>query len=492
MPVELNPLRRTDAYIGDEHCIGEGYAVKTTFAFAALLGLAAIAGCAKGEDTDASAQNSTTPLDRLLIGKAQGYEADKTLDARMPELKASQAKRREVAWKVIQKAIEPVAIDEEGKPLPRFQTWYGKDEIVPMFEHILMAQTDDERRAHKPPTPEQIQETFEWQSKRATTLASFSADRLAARKAEIAAEGTSSLGGQDRVLMSPTLVGHLLTHYEAMLKCIGNVPAADAPPTNDNNFAPCIGEEFPADAVLIKARWMPDSLPLFVNDTSATALTEALTSGEWPVSDHIATPTAQQIYSMKLPNGMVSRLVALHVATKETRDWVWTSMFWSDTPNTDFGADRPAAMTGPWGGYKMCVAVDYDELDNGEYDSQLDPTLAAAFAATRKFGARSWCSNPYLEQGPHNAKTNCIGCHQHGGTLLTTEAILEGPDSTPDGSRGRVRTNFPADYTFITSSGLELASRIQAKYDQLVPPPPAPVEPTEPTDPPAPPTPVTP
>ena len=32
-------------------------------------------------------------------------------------------------------------------------------------------------------------------------------------------------------------------------------------------------------------------------------------------------------------------------------------------PNTDFGADRPASITGPWKNYKMCVATQYLEGD---------------------------------------------------------------------------------------------------------------------------------
>jgi hypothetical protein len=430
------------------------------------------AGCLRGNEALGDQEsNSTTALDRLIIGTAAGYAADPGLRGRTAELAASEKARRAAAWQIVQRAIEPIPIDDKGGTLPRFQTWYGKDEVVPMFEHILLSQSEADRKAHVPPTPDMVEEAFSFAAKRATTLASFSADRLAQRKAELAADGTASLGGQDRVLMSPSVVRHLLTHYDAMIRCIGNVPGADAPPPSDTNFAPCVGEEFPADAAIVKARWVPDTGPIDVYDTSAAPLTKKLGDGDWGEPTGSASPGPDAIYTMKLSDTLSSRLVALHVITKELRDWYWVSMFWSNTPKTDFGADRPDGLTGVWSGYKMCAAVDYDEGDRGDGDAALDPTLAAAFAATRAFGPHTWCSNPYLEKGAHNATTNCVGCHQHAGTDLDTDGILGG--AFPDGSRGRLRKNFPADYTFVTTSGLELASRMRDKLDQIVVPGPA-------------------
>ncbi len=68
-------------------------------------------------------------------------------------------------------------------------------------------------------------------------------------------------------------------------------------------------------------------------------------------------------------------------------------------------------------------------------------------------GGASWCSNPYLERGHGNAGSNCIGCHQHGGTELTSEEVL----LLPDHGRTLLRNNFPADYSWATTSGDNLA-----------------------------------
>jgi hypothetical protein len=268
--------------------------------------------------------------------------------------------------------------------------------------------------------------------------------------------------------MSPAFVGHLFSNYDSILRCMNGFPAATDAPPSETNFAPCVGQEFPAGAALVKARWVPETLPLEAFDTSADALSTTLATAEWGPAPRTATPDEQSIYTMRISSGLRMRLAALHIVTKELRDWIWISLFWSDTPSSDFGADRPADFTGPFGSYKMCVVVGYDEGDPG--DPTLPPSLGSALAATRAFGPRTWCSNPYLEHGTANAKTNCIGCHQHAGTDLMTSAILEGPSAFPDGSRAKSRMNFPADYTFTTTTGLDLGSLLKAKVDQLTPP----------------------
>jgi hypothetical protein len=144
--------------------------------------------------------------------------------------------------------------------------------------------------------------------------------------------------------------------------------------------------------------------------------------------------------------------------TKELDHWLWITLWWSETPNDDFGADRPKsidALGGPWGSYKMCVTTAFgeeDPLPSGGFD-MAHPSLASALAAVYAGkGAPTWCSNPYLEEGHGNAGTNCIGCHQHGGTELRSEDIL----LFSDFGRPARRNNFPADYSWATTRGDDL------------------------------------
>jgi hypothetical protein len=289
----------------------------------------------------------------------------------------------------------------------------------------------------------------------ATSLASFTKDRYVARLHELETpEGLHSLGGNGRALMSPSYVAHVLRSYPEIVSCA--VPPAGAPPPTATSFAPCLDGEFPTDAAAVKARWMPGGAPMPTYDTSPAALAEKLTRGDFGGGDATADPGATAIYTMQLTPDTTMRLAALHIITKELRDWSWITLWWSPDPTSDFGADRPpaiAALGAPWTSYKMCVVTGYAEKD---------PAQAG--------GPSTWCSNPYLEVGASNAQTNCIGCHQHGGTGASTMSILGAPDAFPDHARTKIRANFPTDYAYTTSTGLDLASSMKDTITALTPP----------------------
>ncbi|MEC9072731.1 MAG: cytochrome c, partial [Myxococcota bacterium] len=68
-------------------------------------------------------------------------------------------------------------------------------------------------------------------------------------------------------------------------------------------------------------------------------------------------------------------------------------------------------------------------------------------------------SNPYIEHGRGNARTNCIGCHQHGGSTVgqdldadgtldpfDLELVIDNEGLFPLNGRQQIRSLFPADY----------------------------------------------
>jgi hypothetical protein len=232
----------------------------------------------------------------------------------------------------------------------------------------------------------------------------------------------------------------------------------------------CLDGEMPRDAVVVKAEWRRaldgEGLPVF--DTSASAMAARLDDEpEW-TADGEAEPSPSDIYTVTLPTGARFHLPALHIMTKELDHWMWITLWYSPTPDTDFGADRPpeiAALPGPWRNYKMCVVTQYVEEDpdpRGGFSGSLGEALAAVHRGGP--GASTWCSNPYIEHGPGNAATNCIGCHQHGGTELTTERILS---ELPHFGTTRVRNNFFTDYSWAVKGALgdDLSALVQAEVD---------------------------
>ena len=238
--------------------------------------------------------------------------------------------------------------------------------------------------------------------------------------------------------------------------------------TEDVRVPTCLAGEMPRDAVIIKADWrrqfqLNDLLPVF--NTSGDRMTARFASESLWNEDGQQGPGPDDIFTMIVPSTMARfRLPALHVMTKELDHWVWITLWYSPFPDTDFGADRPATLTGPWRNYKMCVATQYLEGDpdpRGGFSGTLGDALAAVNRGTNE---PSWCSNPYIELGPGNAATNCIGCHQHGGTDLTAESILA---DLPHFGSTRVRNNFFTDYSWAVKGGggEDLSALVQAEVD---------------------------
>ena len=243
----------------------------------------------------------------------------------------------------------------------------------------------------------------------------------------------------------------------------------------DDVAAPtCLDGEMTADAVLIKANWKRAQFgeQVAIYDTSAARMAGRLVgkTPEWGPGDGTRDPGAADIYTVTTPVGSTFRLTGMHISSKELPHWMWISLWWSPDPDTDFGADRPAsvaALPGPWKNYKMCVSMDYLEGDAGP-GTGLPAGLAEALAATSGgAGTPTWCSNPYIEEGAGNLATNCIGCHQHGGTEFTAEQIISGDPQFPHNGRDRVRNNFFTDYTWTIQGGRgeDLGSMIKAEAD---------------------------
>lgn len=232
----------------------------------------------------------------------------------------------------------------------------------------------------------------------------------------------------------------------------------------------CIDGQMPRDAVLVKADWrreLPgELLPVF--DTSGPRMRSRLRGEATWNSDGVADPAPSEIYTVTLPSsGQRFVMPALHVMTKELDHWMWITLWWSPQPDGDFGADRPASIAtlpGPWRNYKMCVVTSYVEGDADPRGGQAGSLGDAIEAVHGGAGAPTWCTNPYVELGPGNAATNCIGCHQHGGTSLTAEKILA---EQPYFGVTRVRNNFFTDYLWAIKGGAgeDLSALVQAEIE---------------------------
>jgi len=223
--------------------------------------------------------------------------------------------------------------------------------------------------------------------------------------------------------------------------------------TSPADIAPaCVRGAFPPGAATIAAHWVRADLglPMPTYDTSAAGLRRRFEAGSltWGEGDGTADPGDDRIYTMSVPAGPLYRLAGFHVRTRELAHWLNITLWWSPEPDTDFGEDRPdaiRALGGPWSQYKMCVSMEFDELDpdpSGGFDADA-PSLGAALATVHD--RASWCPNPYIHAAPGPLPPNRVGCHQHALSGLRPGEVALDEVRFPDGGRAAARNNAPAD-----------------------------------------------
>lgn len=233
--------------------------------------------------------------------------------------------------------------------------------------------------------------------------------------------------------------------------------------------ASCLAGVFPVAAATVAMEWRRANegwtFPIY--DSDAPALARRYAQGRaatWGAGDRNGAPSAAEIYTMQLPGGARYRLAGMHIRTREVDHWMNITLWYSDTPDSDFGADRTPsvqALGAPWTSYKMCVTTEFDERDpdpGGGFDRDA-PSLAAALRVVHEgFGGPSWCSNPYIDGGPGLVRSNCVGCHQHAMTGARAGETVNDESRYPSLGRAQVRNNFPADQFWGLDGGDDFAA----------------------------------
>jgi hypothetical protein len=407
-----------------------------------------------------------SPESRLILGRPAPFLGQKLSDVDAQSLRTSIELRRQFAWNTVATtlasvSIHPGAVNSSAPALlniPSFETWYGREDFERLFRKLYGDFTADQRRRRDAFSRQSVDAVEDWNVTQVRSLPSWSESRIREFAGQISDEQhANNLAGIGRTRYSSETARHLLSNYKNIEECFKN-PDRPIPPDHDpKNRSTCFSSEFPETAAIAKASWRRGDfglqIPIF--DTSAAALEHRLSDGDfsWDVPDRTALPDTSKMLSMVTPQGAHFHMAALHLVTKQLRDWMWITLWYSDNPDTDFGEDRPAFMNqadSPWRNYKMCVVVAYDEV--AKIDAEFTgrhPSLAAALTTVNeKSDGASWCSNPYLEMGHRNQQTNCIGCHQHAGTSVDPDKILTDETAFQNRGRTRIRESFPSDYVW--------------------------------------------
>jgi hypothetical protein len=264
----------------------------------------------------------------------------------------------------------------------------------------------------------------------------------------------SGLGGTSRIYYSPDVMQTVLQNYAELANCF---QGQERPPALEERPS-CFQTEWPRAAAIVKAAFWNGKSTFKSYPTDAAALQRMMQNeaGSWAQLAEI-TPIPESIFSVNVGSNRLL-LPGLHIMTKDQKDWLWITAWWSAEPDRDFGEDRPESIQklGPlFNHYKICAVTRFqDDAQDWETLARKYPDLAAAFEAAKAGNpGQSWCSNPYLEMGTHNQRSNCIGCHQFAGTDAQQEKILQDAQLFPKHGSTQQRFTFITDYVWSSAQG---------------------------------------
>ena len=351
-------------------------------------------------------------------------------------LASNQKNRRKLAWSTLQRVN--LAEQVEGGIRPLWHSWYDQTDLARAFEFLFARLSDEEKLDRANFSPSEIRDAMEFLDSQPRVHRVGPIAKLRGRAHSVRADLSSS------TRFSPSFVRHYLENYRRVEECSRIYVAkysVDFVPPDPKNFTLCFDEEFPVDAVMMKLVWLDEDMAVPSYRSDASSLKEMFESSWRPSSLVDADKLGEgMIHTIVDEGGERLRLAAMHVVTKETREWVWNTYWWSEDSHTDLGADRPASMGylfPEFSHYKMCVSSSFQEGDKTGYQRfrYSAPSLADSLEViSEEMGDSSWCANPYLEGG--FPRTNCIGCHQGAG------------DSFGSLDTKQSRKNFPADFAF--------------------------------------------
>jgi hypothetical protein len=204
-----------------------------------LLASALTAACGGGSgDPPSPARGSSRTAQyasaegRWLLGLASRYPADTALAAREDALRRSQRARRAAAWEAVARALAPVTLARPaglaGAAVPRFQTWYDRQDVARVFQRLYEGIGPAGRAASARFDDAALDEAFGYSTRFVTTLPEWPAERLERlRRVAQHAGAVAGVSGVLRVAASPDAVRHLVQSYPEVLRCInGSAPPA--------------------------------------------------------------------------------------------------------------------------------------------------------------------------------------------------------------------------------------------------------------------------
>lgn len=311
--------------------------------------------------------------------------------------------QREVSWSIWASLFQ-------GPDIAAWRTWYAVEDLQRIFRRLYEGLGKSGRAQRQPFSSQELKAAIRWHDTEQFQAPDWDRNRWERWLEQYSAPDLErSLPGMNKIVMNRAALVYILSHYETLVRCWRERASCQLPP-------------LPESSAFIKTAWRRSgdgfSVPLY----QTSELGAQLAAPGW-TSEGSTVPEADAAYSMRTLSAQTFHLVGMHFMIKTQERWAWSSLWLGEGSGGDLGADRPESF--PYSAYRLCALGSLSDDWRGRDSASWDPSLQSWQSALNAASLPNWCSNPYLELGAGNQKTNCAGCHQHAGLAWNNQEFIK-------------------------------------------------------------------
>lgn len=338
-----------------------------------------------------------------------------------------------------------------GAPQRNFmvwQGWYSREDFQRIFRHLYQDLGPTGRRERRSFSSAAIRESLLWNDQRQFQHPDWDEQRFQEWFASFDTdEKKRSIPGMQKILFNQVVMDFLLLNYRSLEIC----------QKQRQRQGQCEALAWPEKSVFLKTSWRRSEQGFLVDTfaTDANALNQQWEKAQW-TADGSYEPAPDDSFALRLPSGQKFHLTGLHASLRLEQTWYWTSLWLGQGAAGDLSSDQTETLGTLWKNYRLCSVDDWHEpLRDQIIDANWPEPLAGIARILVDKKIYNWCSNPYLEPGPNNHKTNCIGCHQYAGLNWTQQDFRKRLTDDLWSLIHRSSQPGPADYVWSLFAGPE-------------------------------------
>jgi hypothetical protein len=315
--------------------------------------------------------------------------------------------QRQLGWTFWAEMLRPLA-GTSSNIFMVWQSWYGREDLQRIFRHLYENLGPAGRRERRALSLAAIEDSIRWNDELQFHESGWDNRRFEEWFARFDTdEKKQSIPGMQKILFNQTALTFLLKNYRRLEIC----------QKERQRQGTCEDLHWPERAVFLKTSWRRSEQGFLVErfPTASYDLRQQWLQPQWTSGDRYE-PATEESFAVRLPSGQKFHLTGLHASLRLETNWYWTSLWLGPDAAGDFASDQGDHLNEKWKHYRLCSVYAWSEpLREQTVDGHWPPPLANLARLMVDQKLFNWCSNPYLEPGPNNHKTNCVGCHQYAG-----------------------------------------------------------------------------